>query len=122
MANIFQGCTLFRTDISKWVLTGINANNRAPTFTDVYIDDVTPRFSSAYRESWKFTASAALDKNIIDTILPANRKDRYYIDDNLRLRTFDDQGEDEAPSSSAITGSGNSSIKYAYNSRIKIFF
>lgn len=120
MSNIFFGCTLFRTDISKWVLTGISANNRAPTFTAEYIDVVKPKFSSEYPESWKFTASDEVNKNIIDTILPANRKDRYYMDDALRLRTFDDK--DEEPSSSAITGSVNSSIKYSSNSRINIFF
>jgi surface protein len=122
MANIFEGCTLFSTDISKWVLTGITANNRAPSFTAEYIDVVKPKFSSAYRASWKFTASGAVNKNIIDNILPANRKDKYYMDNTLRLRTVDDKDEDEESSSSAITGSSNSAIKYAYNSRIKIFF
>jgi surface protein len=124
MSNIFTDCTSFRRDISKWVTTAITANVRAPTFTTEYIDEVNPKFSSKYPESWKFTASdevnSVVNKDIIDTILPANRKDRYYMDDDLRLRTLFEQ--DEAPSASAITGSGNSSIKYAYNSRINIFF
>jgi surface protein len=118
MSNIFLGCTLFSTDISKWVLTGILANTGAPTFTAQYIDVVKPKFSSAYRASWKFTASQNLNKNIINTIVPANLKE-YYIDEDLRLRTFDDQDNESV---STITGSGNSSIKYSYNSRINIFF
>ena len=89
MSGIFTGCVNFRRNLSNWRMTSIQNNESAPTFTNAYIAEVNPAFSTGNTDAWKFTAPVNAD--VLNVIVPENIN-LYYIDLNLRLRRATDDG------------------------------
>jgi surface protein len=119
MTDIFRGCTSFRQDVSKWNLSSITSNDFAPAFTDAYLSQVKPKFSSQFPTGWKFNPPVTAD--VLNVIIPVASRPFYYIDDNLRLmRIYEPPAptEDETKgnfissklSASVISTSSNSAI------------
>jgi surface protein len=114
MQNIFFNCVNFRKDVSKWILSRIENNQWAPAFTDDYINNVKPNFSTDYQSSWRFNAPVTQD--VISTVIPAASRSLYYIDRLLRIRHVSDQQSDNE--STSRIKSVNSGITRSYNSVI----
>ena len=91
MAGIFTGCIDFRRDVSTWIMTGIQNNESVPSFTNEYIAEVNPAFSTGDPDAWNFSDNLEfLNRNVINFILPVNSRKLYYIDGDLRLRRATD--------------------------------
>jgi surface protein len=120
MDGMFDSSWLFTIDISKWVLTGIQGDAFLPkletagVFAGTYLLVVKPKFSTGYRNAWKF--NKPVTKNAINIILGGlPDRDLYYMDDNLRLRLATDRSNDTKSYTSAILRGYNSSIANIYN-------
>ncbi len=109
MQNMFSDCNLFKKDLSKWILRSISADINAPSFTDEYINDVKPKFSSEYKDAWKF--NAPVTQGIINVIIPVNSRTLYAMD-GLRLinLAYKSRRRGARFSSSAIVNYHNSRI------------
>ena len=117
MSGIFNGCTLFKRDVSNWIMTSIQNNASVPSFTNEYITEVNPTFSTGNPAAWNFTAAPeGVNADVLNFILPEiNSRKRYYIDRNLRLRLATDKDSIKSRfSQSVITRSYNTSIIKSY--------
>jgi hypothetical protein len=139
MGNMFNGCTSLSADLSNWVLTGIgaadpttNADGKVPSFSNDYIQNVNPAFSTNNSAAWNFSQSPNITDRVINTIIPGSYKGLYEIL-NRRL-VFVTNGntvvEESIPSNGALEGVYEEvtvtfvhvSASLEYNAELRIYY